>query len=313
MRQPLNILLVEDNPHDAELLVRELRRADFEPRWERVDTEAEYLAKLRPSLDLILSDFAMPQFDGMRALELLNRSALQIPFIIVSGTIGEDTAVSAMKQGAMDYLLKDRLARLGPAVYHARERSRLARERQEADRAFRAQAVFFTDVLNSLTASMVVVNESGVITAVNESWARFAKTNDGSESVGQNYLEVCHRSALSADSADARAALIGIREILQGRTEEFVLEYPCHSPTEQRWFAMRVSALTGAERGAVIAHENITARWLAELKIREQLNELLRWQEVMLNREDRVLALKTEVNELLARSGQRPRYVGGEV
>src|SRR5271155_1274607 len=120
MSQRTQILIVEDNPADADLLVRELRHSGFEFDWQRVDTEAEYLAKLNSGLDLILSDYEMPEFGGLRALELLNQQpALEIPFIIVSGTIGEEMAVAAMREGAADYLLKDRIVRLGPAVRRA--------------------------------------------------------------------------------------------------------------------------------------------------------------------------------------------------
>ncbi len=165
MPQPIQVLVVEDNPNDAELVLRELRRAGFDPAGRRVDTEAEYLASLRPELDLILSDFEMPQFNGLRALELLTQSGLDIPFIIVSGTIGEETAVAAMKRGATDYLLKDRLARLGPAVSHALEQSRLRRESRQAVAALR---LFRTLVDRSNDAFVVLDPESGRILDVNE-------------------------------------------------------------------------------------------------------------------------------------------------
>jgi signal transduction histidine kinase len=120
MAQLIQILILEDNPVDAELLVRELRRSGFSFDWQRVDTEADFLAKLNSGIHLILSDFEMPEFNGLRALELLKRQTLlEIPFIIVSGTIGEDVAVQAMKMGAADYLLKDRITRLGPSVRRA--------------------------------------------------------------------------------------------------------------------------------------------------------------------------------------------------
>ncbi len=137
MSRPLKVLMVEDNPDDTELLVRELRRAGFDPDWTRVDTEESYLASLRADLDIILSDFALPTFSGSRALELLLQSGLDIPFIIVSGTIGEDAAVAAMRQGAADYLLKDRLTRLGTAIEHALDKARLRRERKQAETALR--------------------------------------------------------------------------------------------------------------------------------------------------------------------------------
>jgi two-component system, cell cycle sensor histidine kinase and response regulator CckA len=135
MPHRIQILIVEDNPADADLVVRELRRSGFEFDWQRVDTEAAYLARLNPGLHLILSDYQMPQFSGLRALELLKQKpALDIPFIIVSGTIGEELAVMAMQQGAADYLLKDRIARLGPAVSRALQEveERAERKRLEA-------------------------------------------------------------------------------------------------------------------------------------------------------------------------------------
>src|SRR5713101_51782 len=110
---PLHILILEDQASDAELMLHELRRAGFEPHWQRVETEPDYLAQLHAGLDVIFADYALPQFDALRALRLLTERGLDIPFIIVSGTIREEAAVECMRQGAADYLLKDRLARLG--------------------------------------------------------------------------------------------------------------------------------------------------------------------------------------------------------
>ncbi|HKB56832.1 MAG TPA: response regulator, partial [Lacunisphaera sp.] len=150
MPQPLKVLIVEDNPVDAELVLRELRRLGFAPEWQRVDTEPAFIEQLRAGLDLILSDYEMPQFGGLRALELLKQSGLEVPFIIVSGTIGEDTAVEAMKLGASDYLLKDRLARLGQAVNQVLEQSRSRRERKVAAAAARESEERFRQVVENI-------------------------------------------------------------------------------------------------------------------------------------------------------------------
>ena len=131
MPDPLHVLIVEDSPKDAELLLLELSKAGYLPDWKRVDTEAAYVDSLHPGLDLILSDQTMPQFNGLRALELLKRRGLEIPFILISGTVGEESAVAAMKLGVTDYLLRDRLARLGTAVGHALEKSQVRRERKK--------------------------------------------------------------------------------------------------------------------------------------------------------------------------------------
>ena len=135
--QAIRVLIVEDNPSDAELIVRELRRAGFAPDWQRVQTEVDFLTGLGHQPDIVLSDDSLPQFSGQRALALWQERGSLIPFIIVSGTIGEDAAVSAMRLGAADYLLKDRLARLGPAVSHALEQSRLRRDHARADEEIR--------------------------------------------------------------------------------------------------------------------------------------------------------------------------------
>ncbi|MBI4584444.1 MAG: PAS domain-containing protein [Planctomycetes bacterium] len=130
MPVPLRVIVLEDVPADAEIMVRELRRAGFDPAWQRVETESEYLYHLDPPPELILADYYLPNFDAPRALRKLHESGLDIPFIIVSGSIGEETAVSAMREGADDYLLKDRLTRLGPAVAQALERKRLREEKR---------------------------------------------------------------------------------------------------------------------------------------------------------------------------------------
>jgi starch phosphorylase len=115
----VRVLIVEDDAADAELIVAELRRSGFDLSWERVQTEEEYLARLADSPEIVLADYALPQFSGGRALELLQQLGLGIPFIVVSGTIGEEAAAEIIKRGATDYILKSSLARLGPAVTRA--------------------------------------------------------------------------------------------------------------------------------------------------------------------------------------------------
>jgi starch phosphorylase len=118
-KQPLRLLIVEDNPADAELMLHELRRSGFDPSGLRVDTEADCVAHLDEPIDIVLADYSLPRFSAVRALQLLHERRLDIPFIVVSGSIGEEAAVAMMKQGATDYLLKHRLDRLGPMVARA--------------------------------------------------------------------------------------------------------------------------------------------------------------------------------------------------
>jgi PAS domain S-box-containing protein len=138
MATPLRLLLVEDNPDDAELVLRALRRAGFEPDGPRVDTEEAYLACLDPGLDVILADYSLPQFDAPGALRWLGERGLDVPCIVVSGSIGDELAAATIRLGATDYLLKDRLGRLGDAVRRALDQRHLRRETRRAEAALRA-------------------------------------------------------------------------------------------------------------------------------------------------------------------------------
>jgi DNA-binding NtrC family response regulator len=139
MSKPIHVLILEDNAAAAEINIRELRRAGFDPRWKRVETEADFLAELDKSPDLILADYSLPHFDGLRAVKLLRARGQDIPFILISGTIGEEAAVEVMKHGATDFMFKDRIVRLGSAVEHALAEKQLRDERKEAEKALREQ------------------------------------------------------------------------------------------------------------------------------------------------------------------------------
>src|SRR5918993_3284278 len=135
MGEPLRVLLVEDSEDDTLLLVRSLRRGGYDPIWERVDTaEAMEAAFDGGGWDLVISDHGMPAFNSSAALELLRRKGfVDLPFIIVSGQIGEDAAVAAMKAGAHDYLMKENLARLNSAIERELREAEVRRERRQAE------------------------------------------------------------------------------------------------------------------------------------------------------------------------------------
>jgi len=122
----LRVLFVEDNPVDTELAVRELQKNGFDMKWQRVETYSDFMNRLtQDPPDIIISDDAMPQFSSVEALQCLRESGLTIPFVVVSHAIGEEEAVQLMRNGAADYLRKDRMGRLGEAVRHALEERRL--------------------------------------------------------------------------------------------------------------------------------------------------------------------------------------------
>ncbi len=140
MGQPLRVLIVEDSEDDALLIVRELQRAGYTVSFQRVDSvEAMAGALTELFWDIILADYSMPHFSGLDALELLKKTGLDIPFIFVSGAMGEDTAVAAMKAGAQDYVLKDNLKRLLPAIGRELREAETRRQRKAAEEELRRQ------------------------------------------------------------------------------------------------------------------------------------------------------------------------------
>ena len=153
---PLRVLLLEDQPTDAALVLAELRRAGFTPAGPCVETEADFLAALDPALDVILADYSLPQFEAERALRLVQERGLDVPFIVVSGMIGEERATAIVKEGASDYLLKDRLTRLGPAVRQALAQRALRREKEQAETRFRALIEHAADIVAIVDADGTV-------------------------------------------------------------------------------------------------------------------------------------------------------------
>lgn len=154
----LRVLLVEDSADDALLLLRELRGAGYKPVCRRVETAEQMASALREEpWEIVISDYLLPEFDGLQALRVLQQSGIDLPFIIVSGKVGEDVAVEAMRAGASDYITKDRLKRLGPAIERElrdadtrRERRMTEQALQESQEHYRLLAENVADVIWTL-------------------------------------------------------------------------------------------------------------------------------------------------------------------
>jgi PAS domain S-box-containing protein len=169
MSQPLRVLFVEDSAEDAALLVRELERADYAVTFERVQTRETLTAALAlPTWDLIVCDYSMPGFNGMDALALWKERDLDIPFIFVSGNIGEDIAVAAMKGGAHDYLLKGNLQRFIPAVERELREAEVRRSRRQAEEQLRK----LSSAVEQAASCIWITNRDGVIEYVNPNFER---------------------------------------------------------------------------------------------------------------------------------------------
>jgi PAS domain S-box-containing protein len=162
MSLPLRVLIVEDSEDDTLLLVRELRCNGYDPVHERVDSAETMRAALeRQAWDVILSDYSMPGFSAPAALTLLHDSGLDLPFIIISGTVGEETAVAALKAGAHDFLTKTHLARLAPAIEREQREAEGRRKQREAESALRRSERRFGDFMRHLPGIAFIKDERG--------------------------------------------------------------------------------------------------------------------------------------------------------
>ncbi len=177
----LRVLVVEDLATDAELIMLQLEREGLVFDWQRVQTETEYLDALQTKPELILADWHLPQFSGLRALKLLREKGLDIPFVIVSGGIGEEAAIDALRQGASDYVFKDRPARLGTAVRRALQEKRLRDEQRLTDEKLRQAARVF----DSTTEGIVLTDTQANIVAVNRAFTVITGYSER-EALGRN-------------------------------------------------------------------------------------------------------------------------------
>ncbi len=407
LSRKIKILHLEDLPSDAELVERALMKGGINFEKIIVDNKIDYenaLDNFHP--DIILSDHSLPSFDSIQALQIVKGRNLQIPFILITSTMTDEFAVTIMRGGADDYIIKDRLNRVPVAVISALEKFQLEKEKQtfldkiaENEARFRAliekstdmimlsthegifiygspsvekvfgysqkefllkparnffhpeeikeflekraiiaetqggsfsfqyrlrhknghwiwcegtltnflhepsikafvsnfrdiserkktefllkkSEVFNKGILNSLSSHIAVIDFSGDIIAVNDSWNRFAIENSQTllnTGVGTNYYDACEKAIFSNDEYAIQACQ-GMKDVMDEKIKDFYLEYPCHSPSEQRWFGMRVIKFDSKEPMIVVAHHNISERKKAEeevLEVNLQLKRLL--------------------------------------
>src|SRR5437879_7541686 len=153
MNFPLRVLHLEDDDTDTEIGQATLEGEGIQSELTRVEREQDFLAALkRESLDLILADYTLPSFDGLSALKIAQQHAPDVPFIFVSGTLGEDVAIEALKKGATDYVLKTRLVRLSPSIMRALADAREKAERKRAQEALRRSEKELRDLIETIPA-----------------------------------------------------------------------------------------------------------------------------------------------------------------
>jgi diguanylate cyclase (GGDEF)-like protein/PAS domain S-box-containing protein len=220
MTTPLRVLLIEDSERDAELLLLELERGGYDPTLERVETaEAMQTALDHGAWDVLISDYSMPSFTGLAALKLMQGRGVDLPFIIVSGTIGEELAVAAMKAGAHDYLMKGNLTRLVPAIERELREVAERRQRREAERRLRDSEEQYRGLVEASPDSITLVDLTGNVVRTNQQTAVLLGFDNPGQMIGLSAFELIA-------SEDRQQALNDMQRTLQTgitRTQEYTL------------------------------------------------------------------------------------------
>jgi len=288
MGDRLRVLILEDRASDAELVADALRRSGLEFTWKRVDRESEYLAALEDKPDVVLADFKVPGFGALDALDATRAQGSDVPVIIITGSLGDEIAAECIKRGASDYLIKDRLSRLGAAVEKVLEHKRLREEARRADEELRDSESLKSAILESSLDGLVTIDHQGKIVEFNPAAeAMFGISRE--RALGQSMAELiipprlreAHHRGLAHYLATGEGPVLGKRlelEAIRADGMEFPVELAI-TPIRSR----STSLFTGCIR-------DITKRKEAETKI------------VRLNR---VYAVLSGINGLLVRVRDR--------
>ncbi len=224
----LHVLIVEDSADDAELMTLRLEEEGFRLDWQRVETEEDYRAALKSWPDLILADWSLPNFSGLRALEILNDLKLDIPLILVSGSIGEEAAVEAMRRGACDYILKDRAKRLGQAVLRALEAKRYRLTKVQAEQELKGRLAELQILYNISSSLRYLTDLDVLLSTLLERTLEAIQTDTGGIWLENQADHKLHLNTYRGWFSGIRDTALSPNEGLVGKT--FVADHPYCCP-----------------------------------------------------------------------------------
>ncbi len=261
MQKKLKLLLIEDSLDDTKLLIRQIEKSGYELEYTRVETEKQLKGALEcEKWDFVISDYSLPNFTGLSAINIIKQLGVDIPIIIVSGAIGEDIAVEAMKAGAHDYIMKDNLARLSPAIERELREVQIREERRQAVNSLRESEQKYHNLFDQSPVGVFIVNKDLVITESNKRAADIFLTNL-EHLIGSDIRKLVDKSLISL-----------INQAFKGKSSQKDIHYRSEFDQDDTWLYCCVSPLKDSGKKVTDVMgvlEDITQRKHAEQGIQK--------------------------------------------
>ena len=297
----LRVLIVEDSEDDFSMLLRELYKSSYEIEYTLVEDAINFKNALKEEWDVIISDYLLPSFTGRDALKLCNEKGIDTPFIMVSGAVGEDIAVYMMKLGAKDYIMKNSLARLLPAIERELEDAKTRKERRQAEESLIVSEKLYHNLFDKANEGLILITFDGKLAEVNQAFADM----HGYSTDELIYSDINILNVSKGNVFEEKTDII--RRLQAGEVVRFEVEH-YHKDGHVFPLSITASIIDIGARFYLVFYQDITERKEVEATIKNRIADLEWFNNISVGRELKMIELKKEINELLKRLGEEPKY-----
>jgi PAS domain S-box-containing protein len=293
MNSQLKVLLVEDSEDDALLIMRELKRERDDLSFQRVETQEEFVSILRDFVpDLILSDFSLPQFDGLSAFAIAQQTRPEVPFIMITGAMGEEWAIETLKRGVTDYVLKQRLSRLNPSVERALREANERFARQQAEEALKKSENLYRTIFENTGTASVIIDEDMIISLANDEYEKLSGYTKEELEGRKKWAEFVEKDDLAKMMEYHRLRSIDPHSVPKN------YEFRFHNREgNAKDILLSVDVIPGTKR-RVASLLDITSRKQIEKELKKRVRELEDFYDIAVGRELRMKELQDEIGAL---------------
>jgi PAS domain S-box-containing protein len=298
MKDPLRILFVEDSRPDAELIWHEISKDNIGFEKVLVETKEDYVnALISFNPDLIISDYSLPQFDGMQALSIKKELLPDVPFLLVTGSINEEIAVKVMKAGADDYLIKQNLSRLGSSIRETIKKRNIILEKSRVEEALVKSERIFSAFMEYSPVYFFFKDQEAKPVRLSHNFEKMLGI-PAKEAIGKSMYDLFPKEL-------AKKMIEDDLKVMQGKIPLKVVEELNGKIFETTKFPIHVNENTSYLAGFTL---DITDQKNAEKALIQKIDELEKFNELTVDRELKMIELKKEINELLKRLGEKEKY-----